>query len=254
MLGMIISLRIYLHLPASYFLLPQPLEMDLKDPPSETSTEKTENENEKTSNEPQTRRGSYLSPPGLMHLFNSPKFSDFTIRVAGRTFHAHKAILSCYSAYFHNLFRGDWMETSSNTIDLNDDDPYAVEAMLQHLYDMEYSNMQHPGLSVELFDAKVYAIGEKYGIPSLKIDARRMFAAQLKYGWEGVDFPSSIAEVYASTPATDRGLRDIVTEVSCEHLKDLLEKEAFLQVLVDANGFVFDLLRYLNDKLESRRR
>lgn len=40
--------------------------MDLKDPPSETSTEKTENENEKTSNEPQTRRGSYLSPPGLM--------------------------------------------------------------------------------------------------------------------------------------------------------------------------------------------
>ncbi|KAL1969168.1 hypothetical protein VTN77DRAFT_422 [Rasamsonia byssochlamydoides] len=216
---------------------------------------KNDSESEGSEPKEQTQqRQRYLSPPGLTHLFNSPKFSDFTIFVEGRMFHAHKAILSCYSAYFYNLFKSDWKETASNTITLTDDNPYAVEAMLQHLYGMDYIVAYHPGLSIELFDAKVYAIAEKFGIPSLKDEVKTMFTSQVKETWNSEDFPPAVAEVYATTPQTDRGLRDVVTDVACEHIKDLLKKEDFVQAVLEGDGFVIDLLSRLNDKLELQKR
>lgn len=54
-------------------------------------------------------------------------------------------------------------------------------------------------------------------------------------------FAIAIAEAYKTTPQEDRGLRDLIVEVSNEHIDHLRQKESFRKVLLETVGFAFDL-------------
>ncbi|TKA58162.1 hypothetical protein B0A55_11302 [Friedmanniomyces simplex] len=60
--------------------------------------------------------------------------------------------------------------------------------------------------------ARVYALAEKYDIPSLKQTARLKLEVAMACNYDSPRFPLAIEEVYCSTIDTDRGLRDIVCE------------------------------------------
>jgi hypothetical protein len=66
----------------------------------------------------------------------------------------------------------------------------------------------------------MYAMGEKYWIPDLKNHAKLLFPESIRYVSEA-SLCEVITEVYASTPETDRGLRDLVLDAV---VKDLNEK------------------------------
>ena len=64
---------------------------------------------------------------------------------------------------------------------------------------------------------QVYALAEKYDIPSLKQLARSKFEMAMACFYDSPDFADAIEEVYCSTIDSDRGLRDIVLEAFKSH-------------------------------------
>jgi hypothetical protein len=125
--------------------------------------------------------------------------------------------------------------------------------MLQYLYGLDYNIEIPKDLLTGTFIAKVYALAEKYGIPSLKTAVTPIFASEVAKAWNTDGFPQVLAEVYSSTPHQDHGLRDLVTGVVCKHIQKLLKKEAFVQFVSEraVPDFTIDLLRHLGDKLDT---
>ncbi|EWG54840.1 hypothetical protein FVEG_12947 [Fusarium verticillioides 7600] len=74
-----------------------------------------------------------------------------------------------------------------------------------------------PPKNLPLF-AKVYAIGEKYGIPGLKAIALSKFETLAKAYANTDDFRIAAEEVYTSTIDQDRGMRDIVVNTVEENI------------------------------------
>ncbi|KAM0082320.1 hypothetical protein ACKRZS_005479 [Fusarium odoratissimum] len=104
-----------------------------------------------------------------------------------------------------------------------------------------------PSSNLCLF-AKVYALGEKYGIPGLKAIALGKFEILAKGHFQTDGFRLAVQEVYASTIDHDRGLRDVVVCTIEENI-GLLNDEAF-EAVVKYSDLGHDLLM----KITSMRR
>lgn len=63
----------------------------------------------------------------------------------------------------------------------------------------------------------MYALAEKYDIPSLKELAQSKFEMAMACYYDSSEFADAIEEVYCSTIDTDRGLRDIVLQAFRAH-------------------------------------
>lgn len=68
-----------------------------------------------------------------------------------------------------------------------------------------------------LTHTRVYALAEKYDIPSLKDLAQSKFEMAMACYYDSSEFADAIEEVYCSTIDTDRGLRDIVLQAFRAH-------------------------------------
>lgn len=89
--------------------------------------------------------------------------------------------------------------------------------------------------------AKVYALGEKYDIKGLKTVALEKFKKEANVHWDSDDFITAIEEVYTSTVANDRGMRNAVVEAIYEHHVYALIKKP-LQDVVRRLDLCFDLM------------
>ncbi|KAK2668819.1 hypothetical protein RAB80_016199 [Fusarium oxysporum f. sp. vasinfectum] len=96
-----------------------------------------------------------------------------------------------------------------------------------------------PSSNLCLF-AKVYALGEKYGILGLKAIALGKFEILAKGHFQTEDFRLAVQEVYTSTIDHDRGLRDVVVCTVEENI-GLLNDEAF-EAVVKNSELCHDLL------------
>ena len=118
-----------------------------------------------------------------------------------------------------------------------------VEAMLYFMYNFHYDT----GALVELrgtpviFQVKMYAMGDLYDITSLKEYARGEFSKALYKGWRTDELVPAITEIYASTPESDRGLRDIVAGKCARNMKVLAGQSSFAATLRETTGFAADL-------------
>jgi len=81
-----------------------------------------------------------------------------------------------------------------------------------------------------IFHAEVYSIADKYDIPTLATYSQEKFKDAVATGWATDDFPKVILEAYSSTPESVRGLRDPILNVCREHIAELIEKPAFIEV------------------------
>ncbi|KAF4949830.1 hypothetical protein FGADI_8627 [Fusarium gaditjirri] len=76
----------------------------------------------------------------LSTLLHSEKFSDMTIICGGRQFKAHRAVVCTQSPFFDKAMSGDYVESTSRSIELPEDDPDALERFLEFLYTGTYSD------------------------------------------------------------------------------------------------------------------
>ncbi|KAF5625025.1 hypothetical protein F52700_9400 [Fusarium sp. NRRL 52700] len=76
----------------------------------------------------------------LATLVHSEKFSDMTIICGARRFKTHRAVVCTQSPFFDKAMSGDYMESTSRSIKLPEDDPDVVERFLEFLYTGNYSD------------------------------------------------------------------------------------------------------------------
>ena len=88
--------------------------------------------------------------------------------------------------------------------------------MLMYLYTLQYPQAwtEPRGAKGMIFDAKMYAIADKYGIPHLKSKAKQAFEhmMDLYLTFDYKRLVEVIIVVYETTPECDRGLRDLVRD------------------------------------------
>ena len=119
-------------------------------------------------------------------------------------------------------------------------------------FDYDSSGSEHSRASPMLFNVKVYQVGDVYGVQKLKYHAKKKFEDIIKSCWQANDFHTTVTEVYSSTPAKDRGLRDPLVTTSLEHIETLKRNDDFVQVLQDTPGFAGDLILYSSSSGDSK--
>ncbi|KAE8384180.1 hypothetical protein BDV23DRAFT_189479 [Aspergillus alliaceus] len=197
-------------------------------------------------------------------LYSSGQYSDLTISSNKKDYRVHRAIVCPRSSFFSTALRGDFKEGHEGTISFQEDDPQIVDIMINYFYHLDYNvfsqenGMDSQNPRSEIFEvpqahssltihAKVYCLGEKYLISSLKALALQKFKATAREQWDVNDFLEAAKQAYTSTIETDRGLKDAVIAVLYDH-SELLDREEAQFVFKELNMLTYDLLMYIHGK------
>lgn len=74
----------------------------------------------------------------LASLFESGKYSDLTIACGSKRYPVHRALLATRSSFFDGVCRSPFRESETGIVDLTEDDPEAVEHMVNYFYHLDY--------------------------------------------------------------------------------------------------------------------
>ncbi|SCN83468.1 uncharacterized protein FFB20_07009 [Fusarium fujikuroi] len=188
----------------------------------------------------------------LQEYYNNKCLSDVVIRCEGQELAAHSLVLFCHSDYFKRQLTGPWKERKEKIIEITDFDKDVVEAMLRFVYSFNYD--VPPNMPPMIFHAKVYQIGYKYGIETLKKLSLNSFRHVVENAEVTTEYTSDLADaittVYTTTPPGDRGLRDIVMNRSYWKLHQLMGEESFKESLSMNGDFSADLLKVITFRLD----
>ncbi|XP_046654672.1 speckle-type POZ protein-like [Daphnia pulicaria] len=99
----------------------------------------------------------------LEELYETMKFSDFTINVRGRQFKAHKSILATRSQYFAAMFEHPTKENLTNQVEIEDVEPDVFQEILRYIYTGKVSES-----TMENMPAGILAVADKYLLEQLK--------------------------------------------------------------------------------------
>lgn len=91
-------------------------------------------------------------------------------------------------------------------------------------------------------NAKVYILGDKYDIPSLKKVAARKYREILKDRWNNETFAESAAIVYENIIGDEDELKDAIVEVARANISHLLDRGEFVRALRSHGDMSFDVL------------
>lgn len=132
--------------------------------------------------------------------------------------------------------------------------PREVEAVLPSEEDVALATDENVVPPVEMdrsrvismisLDARVYSLGDKFYIAGLKDVACRKFERGLKQVDVEKDLIPIIAEIYGSTPAQDRGLRDLILGKIYEEIQYWVMDGEFMDAASGIHGFYGDLLQH----------
>jgi speckle-type POZ protein len=110
----------------------------------------------------------------LEELFNNKTFSDVTLNVGGRSFDAHKAILSSRSKVFAAMFVHETTEKLSNHVDIQDIHPDVFQEVLRFIYTGR--------VPPEKMTASLLAAADKYLLEQLKLECETQLTHRMSAG------------------------------------------------------------------------
>ncbi|KAG8533296.1 uncharacterized protein KY384_002079 [Bacidia gigantensis] len=122
--------------------------------------------------------------------------------------------------------------------------PRRIAKLIARYDAKEIRKTEAPKTQVRLINnIAVYAVASKYDIKPLKDLARIKFAALLgPYGLP-LDFPTVVEKVLSSTPESDEGLREVVSDKCCKLGKWVCGDKSMRNALVGQPEFASDLLQ-----------
>ena len=131
-------------------------------------------------------------------------------------------------------------------INLKEDNPDHLDSVISFLYKQAYdvpSVRSSEGYNQFEWDTCVYALADKYGIPTLK----QFIIQKLKaiFEEEKIDdnaFISSIETTWTSTPLSDKGLREPFMERILCYREDYFRRPYFENLLIRSERLAADLL------------
>lgn len=196
------------------------------------------------------------------------------------TYLVHKAIICPQSDFFRAACRPDtFAEGKSNVInipassgrdeafylqpfetedfewDLDVETTTSVKMMIHYFYHHDYhveaadatpkpilfSFLSRKGILSE--HARMYAIGEEYGIPGLKTVARDKFEKLCVKKYHHRGLPTAIIIVFNTTPETDKSLREIILKAVYRCRRDYKDEEEIQQLISSISELGYGLFR-----------
>ena len=166
-------------------------------------------------------------------------------------------------------------EAYEGKIDLLEDDPDTVDAMINYFYRLEYglgwinlsrisedeaaetatpeaatdSTRQSPARPMLVAHAKVYMLADKYLISGLKALALRKFTTSVCNCFDANDFLHAMQEIYSSTSDNEDGLRAVIVSTLYKH-RYLLDQKEVQAVLKDFGSVTYDLVMFIHKQVE----
>lgn len=179
----------------------------------------------------------------LKALYKSSDYSDFRVLCGSDVYHVHKAVVCSQSEFFAAACKFG-QEAAEGQINLTEDGPARVKAMIQYLYCLEYDIPESENTEDKeglVFHAEMYSIADKYNIRGLKSLAQDLFQKSTKKTVVIKEFATAIRTVFETTVDEDRGLRDIVVEIMTKNM-DLLDEPEIKEAVKETSSLAFELL------------
>ncbi|KAA8564609.1 hypothetical protein EYC84_011521 [Monilinia fructicola] len=137
-------------------------------------------------------------------MMNANEYSDFIIKCHAKTFHVHRVVVCTQSKPIQAAANGNFRESITGILNLEDDDPSTVARMINFLYTQDYddtttseeSHIENHGPL--LVNTMLYVIADKYDIPPLKMLATKKFETALLTDWNSPSFTASL-DLFSTT-------------------------------------------------------
>nr|CEG02566.1 unnamed protein product [Fusarium pseudograminearum CS3427] len=216
----------------------------------------------------------------LRSSFDDNSYADLTLTSCAKQYSAHRVIVCPQSSVIARKILSQFQSTKQDPscdscgasagyhFDFLDDDPQAVDCLIQYLYRQDYQSSyyspkvkhaescdaEHELLvslseqddiddSHPILHVRVYALAELYGILALKELALEKFNKTIQQNLQTHRFLASVEEAYTSTVQEDRGLRDAITEFFYTQ-PNLLDEERVQNTLRRTENLSFDIVMY----------
>ena len=111
-------------------------------------------------------------------MYNSSTTSDVDIHFDGQVIHAHKATLSEYSEVFYRAFQSPFAKESSYTIETEEYDAPAVEALLKHIYSLPCEAPENGEVDLDWY-LQLYLIAVEYRVDSFESEVLDMIRTEV---------------------------------------------------------------------------
>ncbi|KAI9711007.1 MAG: hypothetical protein M1820_002445 [Bogoriella megaspora] len=193
--------------------------------------------------------------------FADPLTSDLTITCGSRTWPVQKALVCRQSSFFANACKDRFKEGQQRRIDLEEDDPDVVHAMLEFLYTGDYGDNfridGHRSISWLIFNIRIFAIAQKYDIKHLQKYALDGASSDLGEQEQPETGSFSQAIDYFYRESLEHGeyrecLRQALVDHACTHHLFLLENdEGFKDVLGKHMSFNADVMKALGRRAKT---
>ncbi|KAL1647131.1 hypothetical protein SLS58_002902 [Diplodia intermedia] len=200
----------------------------------------------------------------LTRFLHSGKHSDLVIRCGARTWNVHKVIVFTHCGFLEKAHGEDLQGQESGVIELNDDHPDAVAAMLEWAYSADSQQPTAPPKpspsaktrSAQMLDwmhlnVRVYMLAEKYCMPSLR-DLAWINMTMITDDYavhsraDAIHLTKVGAFIYANTPdVPDHQLRDLFLSNVWVNIKLMYACGNFRLFLKGGNTFGADFVRYI---------
>ena len=132
---------------------------------------------------------------------------------------------------------------------MGDVEDFELERMVDFFYGLDYSDKlmdDEKPLSLLRLHAYMFAIGDKYDIPMLKVIAVEKYLSRCSLCWDAVEFLESIYDVYRRAGETAVELRQAAVKIGQQKLLGIADKDkiwaAYKQVMELVPEFTQHLL------------
>ncbi|CAI7627463.1 unnamed protein product [Penicillium viridicatum] len=185
----------------------------------------------------------------MRDLFLRGQFSDMEIICQGITFKSSPGYC------LHPV-----KESTEKSIRIQEDTPETIERVLSYLYLREYddsgtiqcrtvpkpapsitdvdssspgdkTNDTESANNIGLNNVRVFITADKFGIVSLQSLATQKFSKWAAENWNSPVFPEVIQEVMESVPSYESSLQEVVVDIICTHIFNLIENPGIIAVL-----------------------
>ncbi|KAK5693757.1 hypothetical protein LTR17_025068 [Elasticomyces elasticus] len=162
----------------------------------------------------------------------------------------HKILLHTQSTVFRKMLSGGFKDANESTLTLDHDDPAVLGALIHYFYHFEL-NPKLNSKSDAAFVMQVYAMADKYDIPTLCSLAIDRLDRLLEPERDSVEaFIAAIRAIDEYTSGNE--LWDIVIPKIVANMHWLVQKDEFSKVLVDMPVLTKNLLVSMAAELKGK--
>ncbi|KAK7074227.1 hypothetical protein SK128_022163 [Halocaridina rubra] len=164
-------------------------------------------------------------------LFESQRFSDVTLSVAGREFQAHKAILAARSPVFAAMFAHEMEERKHNRVEIQDVDHEVLREMLRFIYTGKATNL-------EKMADDLLAAADKYALERLKVMCEEALCTNLST--ENAADVLILADLHSADQLKAQAIEFINT-----HATDVMETQGWKSMIQSHPHLIAEAFRAL---------